>query len=97
MPYLRSGHVVSLESTTYPGTTEEELLPRVVPVFPKMREHAFELSSVELTAASVASYDCIVLTTDHDKFDYDMIQKNAKLIVDTRGKYRKVFPNVVKA
>lgn len=28
-PYLRAGQVVSLESTTYPGTTEEELLPRV--------------------------------------------------------------------
>ncbi|MEY4983202.1 MAG: hypothetical protein RIR62_1468, partial [Pseudomonadota bacterium] len=29
VPYLRVGQVVSLESTTYPGTTEEELLPRV--------------------------------------------------------------------
>ena len=29
MPYLRPGHVLSLESTTYPGTTEEELLPRM--------------------------------------------------------------------
>jgi len=29
VPYLRAGQVVSLESTTYPGTTEEELLPRV--------------------------------------------------------------------
>src|SRR3979490_212740 len=28
-PYLRAGQVVSLESTTYPGTTVEELLPRV--------------------------------------------------------------------
>ena len=28
-PYLRAGQVISLESTTYPGTTEEELLPRV--------------------------------------------------------------------
>src|SRR5205085_1388866 len=26
-PYLRSGHLVVLESTTYPGTTEEVLLP----------------------------------------------------------------------
>lgn len=25
--YLRQGHVISLESTTYPGTTEEEMLP----------------------------------------------------------------------
>ncbi|MFN2368230.1 MAG: nucleotide sugar dehydrogenase, partial [Desulfurivibrionaceae bacterium] len=28
-PHLRSGQILSLESTTYPGTTEEELLPRV--------------------------------------------------------------------
>lgn len=26
-PYLKKGHLVSLESTTYPGTTDEELLP----------------------------------------------------------------------
>ena len=29
MPYLRKGQVVSLESTTYPGTTDEELKPRI--------------------------------------------------------------------
>ena len=29
IPHLRAGQVLSLESTTYPGTTEEELLPRV--------------------------------------------------------------------
>lgn len=28
-PHLRAGQVVSLESTTYPGTTEEELRPRI--------------------------------------------------------------------
>lgn len=29
LPYVRVGQVVSLESTTYPGTTEEELKPRL--------------------------------------------------------------------
>ena len=29
LPYLRQGQVVSLESTTYPGTTDEELKPRI--------------------------------------------------------------------
>ena len=29
IPFLRKGQVLSLESTTYPGTTEEELLPRM--------------------------------------------------------------------
>lgn len=28
-PYLQTGQVVALESTTYPGTTQEELLPRM--------------------------------------------------------------------
>jgi UDP-N-acetyl-D-glucosamine dehydrogenase len=30
LPYLRAGQLVSLESTTYPGTTEEEIVPRIV-------------------------------------------------------------------
>ncbi|MGH8711810.1 MAG: NAD(P)-binding domain-containing protein, partial [Burkholderiales bacterium] len=29
LPFLRAGQVVSLESTTYPGTTDEELKPRI--------------------------------------------------------------------
>lgn len=29
LPYMRQGQLVSLESTTYPGTTEEELRPRL--------------------------------------------------------------------
>ncbi len=29
LPHLRKGQVLSLESTTYPGTTEEELRPRI--------------------------------------------------------------------
>ncbi len=29
LPYLRAGHIVALESTTYPGTTEEKLKPAI--------------------------------------------------------------------
>lgn len=29
LPHLRSGQIISLESTTWPGTTEEEILPRI--------------------------------------------------------------------
>lgn len=29
LPFLRKGQIVSLESTTYPGTTDEELKPRI--------------------------------------------------------------------
>jgi UDP-N-acetyl-D-glucosamine dehydrogenase len=68
-----------------------------VPVFPKMREHHFDLKSVELTADRIASYDCVVVLTDHSDFPYDFIHEHAQLIVDTRGKYRKPSAKVVKA
>jgi len=68
-----------------------------VPVFPKMREHKFDLKSVTLTTENINKYDCVVLTTDHDRFDYELIIKNADLIIDTRGKYRDNYSNLVKA
>lgn len=68
-----------------------------VPKFPKMREHRFDLTSVHLEAHTVSEYDCVVLATDHDVFDYVMIQKNAQLVIDSRGKYLEPLKNVIKA
>lgn len=68
-----------------------------VPVFPKMRAHKFDLSSVQLTAESLANYDAVVLATNHDRFDYDLIKQHAKLIVDTRGVYRQPADHIIKA
>lgn len=58
-----------------------------VPVFPTMREHSFDLRSVELSPKVLESYDAALLLTDHRDLDYDMIAKHAKLIIDTRGKF----------
>jgi UDP-N-acetyl-D-glucosamine dehydrogenase len=68
-----------------------------VPVFPKMREHHFDLASVALTPQAVASYDAVVLTTDHAKFDYEMVRAHAQVIIDSRGVYRTAADNIVKA
>ncbi len=68
-----------------------------VPIFPKMRRHKFELQSVELNREAIAGYDCVLVATDHDKFDYELIKASAKLIVDTRGRYQKPAPHIVKA
>lgn len=68
-----------------------------VPTFPAKRRYSFDMESVALSPETVAAYDCVLVATDHDAFDFDMIQKNAKLIVDTRGRYRTPKPNVVKA
>jgi UDP-N-acetyl-D-glucosamine dehydrogenase len=62
-----------------------------------MRRYSFDLASVELSPESLASYDLVLLATDHDRFDYDTIEKHAKLIVDTRGRYLGKRTNVVKA
>ncbi|MDD2580805.1 MAG: nucleotide sugar dehydrogenase [Desulfuromonadaceae bacterium] len=68
-----------------------------VPVFPKMREHYFNLKSVEITPETLSTYDCVLVATHHDAFDYDIILQHAQLIVDTRGVYRETCENVVKA
>jgi UDP-N-acetyl-D-glucosamine dehydrogenase len=68
-----------------------------VPTFPKMRRYKFDLQSVELTPASIASYDLVLLATNHDSFDYALIKQHAKLIVDTRGVYQQDASNVVRA
>jgi UDP-N-acetyl-D-glucosamine dehydrogenase len=66
-----------------------------VPVFPETREHHFDLSSVELTDANVGEFDCLLLATDHERFDYDLIAK-ASLVIDSRGRLP-AAANVVKA
>ncbi len=68
-----------------------------VPVFPRMRDHHFDLASVALTPASLASYDCVIVATAHDCFDYAMILEHTRLIVDTRGVYRDRAAHVVRA
>lgn len=68
-----------------------------VPVFPKMRRYAFDLKSVAITAESLAAYDLVLIATNHDAFDYELIRKNAKLVVDTRGVYPAAAPHIVKA
>ena len=55
------------------------------PIIPKTRKYKFNLSSIELTASNINSFDLVLISTDHDTFDYDLILKESKVIVDTRG------------
>ncbi len=68
-----------------------------VPRFLPMRKHDFDLESIPLTPDTLAATDCVLLATDHDKFDYDLIKAHAPLIVDTRGRYREPAPHIVRA
>ncbi|MCF7978833.1 MAG: nucleotide sugar dehydrogenase [Chromatiaceae bacterium] len=68
-----------------------------VPRFLPMRKHDFDLESVPLTPETLAATDCVLLATDHDRFDYDLIKAHAPLIVDTRGRYREPAAHIVRA
>lgn len=42
-----------------------------------------------LTPDALRAFDCVVLSTDHSCFDYEMIAREARLIVDTRNAFKK--------
>jgi len=71
-----------------------------IPRTHKQREHNLGMVSKKLTARSLASYDVVIISTDHSDYDYGWIVKNAKLIVDTRNATSKIKTNrnkIVKA
>jgi UDP-N-acetyl-D-glucosamine dehydrogenase len=41
---------------------------------------------VELTADEVDQADAVVVVTDHDAFDYDMVRDRARYVLDTRNR-----------
>lgn len=70
-----------------------------VPKTWKMRMHDIQKSSVPVTQETLKQYDCVLIATDHSSYDYEMIVKNAALVVDTRNATGKIknTGNVVRA
>ena len=48
------------------------------------------LKSIDITKESLAEMDCVIIATDHTKYDYDQIARWSKLVFDTRGATRKL-------
>jgi len=68
-----------------------------IPFVPKMRKFKFSKSSVALNNKSINRYACVIIITNHSCYDYDMIFRNAKLIIDTRNSINRVSKKVIKA
>ena len=56
VPHLRRGQIVALESTTYPGTTDEEIKPRIESTGLKVGEDVFLVYSPEREDPANAEY-----------------------------------------
>jgi UDP-N-acetyl-D-glucosamine dehydrogenase len=55
------------------------------PHVPCFSENGHEYRSVPLTAQAVAAADCVMIVTDHSDFDYRMVARTARVVVDTRN------------
>jgi UDP-N-acetyl-D-glucosamine dehydrogenase len=61
-----------------------------VPALGRSRKYNFNMQSVPLTRDSLASFDAVVITTDHSNIDYDLVVAASALVVDTRNATAKV-------
>ena len=51
----------------------------------KLKDEAIDLASIPLTSETLAAADCVVIVTDHSDVDYSLIERCARLVVDTRN------------
>ncbi len=61
-----------------------------VPATHKMRHYNLQMRSVPLTANSLQSYDCVLISTHHAAYDWQLIANHARLVVDTRNAMKNV-------
>ncbi len=61
------------------------------PWVPRYKRHGqIQIGLQELSAETVASYDLVIITTAHSNVDYEMVQKSAKVVFDTKNVMNKV-------
>jgi UDP-N-acetyl-D-glucosamine dehydrogenase len=56
-----------------------------IPTLPRMRQHHLEMPSTPLTPETLGEQDCVLVITDHSRYDYEFIVQNSRLVVDTRN------------
>lgn len=60
-----------------------------IPELPKTRKYDYKMNSVELTESNLTKYDAVLLSTNHDDYDYEFIYKHSNLVVDTRNAFKR--------
>ena len=55
---------------------------------PQLRKYSLDMTCADINKNEIESYDLILLLTDHDDFDYELIEKYSKHIIDARGRFK---------
>jgi len=55
------------------------------PHVPVLSEHGVTLKAEKFSAATLRKADCVVVVTDHDAFDWRLVARESKVIVDARN------------
>ena len=53
---------------------------------PHVPQETTDFALVDLTTTELALADAVVLVTDHDAFDYDLVRSHARYVLDTRNR-----------
>ncbi len=70
--------------------------PHVARLSGRLWPNGIDLVHVDVKQVPAEAFDCVVIVTDHSKFDYDAIQRAAKVVVDTRNAIKNAGPKVVR-
>ena len=62
------------------------------PYVARIREEGTEHVGIPLTVDGLAGVDAVVIVTDHDNIDYELVVAHAPLVVDTRNATARVRP-----
>jgi UDP-N-acetyl-D-glucosamine dehydrogenase len=62
------------------------------PFISTLQYEGLDTKRTDLTEQSVKPADAVVIVTDHKEFDYHMVARQAKLVIDTRNACRGITP-----
>jgi UDP-N-acetyl-D-glucosamine dehydrogenase len=66
------------------------------PYRPHEKIARLKLKSIDLTEKAIREADCLLILTDHSNIDYELVKKNANIIVDTRNAIKGSSPKLFK-
>ena len=64
---------------------------------PTRKYNLQNVDGITLDSHSLQKFDLVILATDHDIFNYDLIKEHSKIIIDTRGRFESIPNKIIKA